>query len=151
GVVVAAAGLVVLGFVLLGCVPEEYAAFVRDAGTSRLQLTLSNLVYAGLGLALCGTVLAGIRRLLQRKPTGPPRSQTPVWERVLTKLRFVPASSGSRGETEFREEGSLTEFGNQDPAGFYPRAWATAEHFLLLWLAVEVVAYFVLTPFAAVR
>ncbi len=66
-VMAATAGLGLL--TALALVPEEAAVLWRNSVTGKPRLTVNNLVFGGLGVALAGTVLAVVVRLLQRRPT----------------------------------------------------------------------------------
>jgi hypothetical protein len=102
-----AAGLIAGGFLLLAAVPESWAILLRDARTHKASLSVNNLVFGTLGLALFATGAAVMWRLCL-----PPRS-------------MLSAGGRWRGRR--------------------------VDTFLALWLGLEVVAYFVLSPFPAVR
>jgi hypothetical protein len=54
------------GYVLLACVPEEWATFVREGGTGKPRFVLNHLVFGSSGLLVCAVVGAVGRRLSRR-------------------------------------------------------------------------------------
>jgi hypothetical protein len=60
----AAIGLVVAGYLAIVVVPDSYTVFWQNASTGKSRLTLSNVVFGGLGAMLLTATLAVVRKLL---------------------------------------------------------------------------------------
>jgi hypothetical protein len=104
--IIATALAVVIGYVLIACVPETMVTLIAKPGSANPIITLNQVSYGVFGCFLIGTVVM-----------------------VIGRLR--------RGQG--RGDASLP-WGGRRP-----------DRFLMLWLFVELVGYFLISPFPAAR